>query len=282
VGIYDRDYYRDDRPGLSLGAPRSAVVTLIVINIAVYLVDQLFYPVAGLFALHASSVTHPWLWWQLVTYGFAHAAEPAHVLFNMLALWFFGRDIEEVYGRREFAWLYVTLLVLAGLAWSLMRIVQGLGAGPPLVGASGAVAGVIILFVLHFPHRTVLLFFVLPVPAWVLGVMAITFDILGFTGSAGSSNVAYAAHLTGAAVAALYYQQRWRLSGWTGRLSLPRLRRPRLRVHDPDAEEQRLNAEVDRILEKISRSGEGSLSRKERRTLETASRQYQRRRRDPE
>jgi hypothetical protein len=155
---------------------------------------------------------------------------------------------------------------------------------PPAVGASAAVAGIVVLYALNFPRRTILLFFVLPIPAWVLGVALVAGDILGATGHGG--NVAYAAHLGGAGLAFLYHRQRWNF----GRLLPGSFRWPRLprrvgpRLHQPEADDRREDdaareAEVDRILEKIHREGEGSLTRKERRVLELASRAYQQRRR---
>ena len=154
-----------------------------------------------------------------------------------------------------------------------------------MVGASGAVAGIVVLYALNFPRRTLLLFFVLPIPAWVAGVFLVVSDIWGAMGQ-GEGNIAYAAHLGGAALAFLYHQRRWNF----GNLLPGRFRWPRLlgglgpRLHKPENDDHREDdavreAEVDRILEKIHREGEGSLTRKERRVLELASRTYQDRRR---
>ncbi len=117
-------------------------------------------------------------------------------------------------------------------------------------------------------------------------------------GGVAGSNVAYSVHLAGAAFALIYYKQQWNLTRLTeGRFHW--LRRPawlggapRLRVHRPtydshsDSNSQNepeakpdadLSREVDRILAKITREGEASLTAAERRTLETASREYQKR-----
>ena len=95
-----------------------------------------------------------------------------------------------------------------------------------------------------------------------------------------AGNTAYGVHLSGIAFALLYFQYRWNLA-WLGGGLFSRVRlkrRPKLRIHDPASEEAELSREVDRILEKIHRQGEESLTRKERRTLENASRKYQKRR----
>jgi hypothetical protein len=189
--------------------------------------------------------------------------------------------VESRYGRNEFVRIYLTTLVVGGVVWALVNQIEG---GHPLstvYGASGAVAGVVILFALNFPNRTILLFFVIPTPAWVVGLLVVGFDLYGAIVRPGT-NVAYAVHLTGAAFAFLYFRMGWNLGRLVaGRFRMPRLwNRPKLRLHDPDGNGATdLAEEVDRILEKIHREGEASLTRKERRTLESASRQYQRRRR---
>ncbi len=266
---------------MSLSAPRSIVVTLIIINVAAYLANGLFTPdnqITALMAANGATLFKPWMWWQFLTYGFAHAPGFQHILFNMLGLWFLGRDIEYHYGRKEFLRLYIMMLVVGSLAWAIGEAAMGYSGGM-VIGASGAVAGVVVLYALNCPRRTLLLFFVLPVPAWLVGVLIVVSDLFGASGQLGDTHIAYTVHLAGAAFAFLYYQFGWNLTGLTtGRFSLSRLKpRPKLRVHDPETKRRDLNEEVDRILEKIHREGEGSLTKKERRTLEAASREYQKR-----
>jgi membrane associated rhomboid family serine protease len=305
MGIHDRDYYREELPGFSIRMPQTAVGALIVVNIVIYIVDQLLMPdaplggkwLSDLMAIHSApqlkipmeiwqwpeTLTHPWLWWQLLTYGFAHAQAPMHVAANMYGLWLLGRDIEAAYGRREFLRLYLMALFLGGLTWAGIGALQGLK-GSLCYGASGAVTAIVILYALHFPHRKLLLFFVLPVPVWLCGVLLVAGDVLGAFGGQ-ESQIAYSVHLGGAAFACLYYFLHWNLGRLTdlfpGKLNW----RPRskLRVHHPENDNEvneDLASEVDRILEKIHQQGEASLTRKERRALEEASREYQKRRRD--
>lgn len=278
MGVYDRDYYRGNaQPGFSLRAPQTAIGWIILINLGLWLVDA-FLPQLELMKrleLQGDALTKPWLWWQMITYGFAHAREPSHVLFNMLGLFILGRDVEWTYGKREFIRLYLALLLAGGLTWSIASTITHNSI--PVVGASGAVAGIVVLYALHFPRRTLLLFFVIPMPAWVLGVLLVALDLWGALGH-GDQNVAYVVHLAGAAFAFLYFRAGWRFErlganfgGW-----LHRLRGPRLRVRRPEEDsEEDLRDEVDRILEKISREGEASLTRRERRALQDASRRYQ-------
>ncbi len=295
MGIYDRDYYRDDREGAGFRfrGPRTVVGGLLLVNIAVWLVGQLLFRGVGTedllaqrMAVTVGSLTN-WHLWQFLTYGFAHAASPEHIILNMLTLWMFGREIEAKYGSKEFLRLYLFLVVGAGLIWAVVNHLNKTPDESSVIGASGAVVGVVMLYALSFPHRTVLLFFIIPAPAWVMGVLLIVANVYESVGPQAvgphGMQIAYGVHLAGAALAFLYYRFHWNFGRLAPRgFSWDWLKpRSRLRVHDPEQDEPHdvdLGAEVDRILEKIHREGEARLTRKERRTLVDASRQYQRKR----
>jgi membrane associated rhomboid family serine protease len=298
VGIYDRDYYRRPQQGFSLRMPQSMVVTLIIVNVALYLADGLLFP-GKLFEDHkltcflsvdSHTLSRPWMWWQFLTYGFVHdPLSPMHVIMNMVQLWFLGAAVEQVYGSKEFLRIYLAMLLAGSLSFVIGNIlidaVKHRETGYILLGASGAIEGIVILFVLNHPHATLMLFPIpIPVKAWVLGVLCVAYNLYG-AATPQSGDVAYGVHIAGIVFAWLYFQNRWNLGRFFERvLLLPKsFARPKFRVHRPDdeaePEESDLSAEVDRILEKISREGEAGLTRKERQTLETASRQYQNRRR---
>ena len=289
MGIYDRDYYRQEQPGSRWTAPRSAVAVLIAINVAVFVAELFFSQegLAGRLSAHPATLTHPQYWWQLLTYGFVHDTDaPPHIIFNMLALWFLGRDVEAWYGTREFVRIYLVLLVFGSLVWCTVNYFDRNvdPEGVTLLGASGAVTGVVVLYALCFPRRTLLFMFVLPMPAWAVGILVVVADILGATGWVHNAGpIAYSVHLAGAALAFVYHHQQWNFGRLLGSVRWPwrgvRVGRPRLRIHAPEDVESVPEEEVDRILEKIHREGESHLTRKERRILEDASREYQRRRR---
>lgn len=301
MGIYDRDYYRPQQssPSNSSYRPRSIVISLIVVNVAVWIIDA-FTPgvyaetlkgpvlvghwLSDHLAVHVSTLTSPWLWWQYVTYGFTHSPNNfGHILGNMFVLFILGRGVEERYGSKEFLRVYLVMVVFAALAWTIVNKISGTPALQGAYGASGAIAGVVVLYAFNFPHRTLLLFFVIPMPAWLLGALVVIWDIFG--AMKGGGGIAYSMHLAGAAFALIYYKQQWSISRLTdfrfGRLKSIFQRKPRLKIHDPKKPaDSDMSEEVDRILAKLHSNGEAGLTSKERRTLENASREYQKRRKD--
>lgn len=292
MGLSDREYFRGEDEhghsrGFSLGGGAGGgggsvgqlmVTRLVIINAALWIANLLTDGnLTKSLTLRPENLAEPWMWWRLISYGFAHDPDSLwHLLGNMLGLWFLGRHVEMVYGRKEFLRLYLVSMVLCGVAWAA----RGMYFLPPetaigLLGASGAVTAVIILFVFHFPKVTVLVMFI-PMPAWVLGVLLILSNLMRAQGS----NVAYDVHLVGAAFGACYFYFGWNFGRLVpGGFSVPSVRRkPKLRVHNPDStpDEPDLKDESgDRVLEKIHREGEESLTPRERKILEAYSRRMQ-------
>src|ERR1051325_4825101 len=108
MGIYDREYYREEPRG-GMFADRAMVTNLVLINVGVYLAQMIFdqqaparldeQPLVAALSLDPGFFHHPWQFWRLITYGFLHdTSNIAHILFNMFGLWFFGREVEGIYG----------------------------------------------------------------------------------------------------------------------------------------------------------------------------------------
>jgi len=307
MGFSDRGYSHDH--GRPFMAEWTAVLTIMVANIAIWVANLVAAgspPISEFLSLQGDLPQHLLKAWELVTYGFVHSpADPWHLVGNMLMLWFFGREVEEIMGRGEFYKFYFTAIVLAGLAWlaSAQFLPHGGAASAHLMGASGAIMAVFAVFIWHYPRQTVLLWFVLPVPVWALGLLYLVLDVQGAAN--GGSNVAHVAHIAGAIFGLCYAWRGWNLSGlggprgwfsgaWFSGLSrgLGSGPRRRMRVVRPDedddadngpagrtgfADDTALQEAVDRILEKISRSGEASLTQTERDTLTQASRRLKER-----
>jgi membrane associated rhomboid family serine protease len=133
--------------------------------------------------------------WQLVSYSFLHGSL-LHLMFNMLALYTFGRDVERLFGSMWYLQFYLASVVAGALSH---LVVTGWMGGPPIptVGASGGVYGLLLAYGIYFPRRTVLLLFPpIPLPARVFVVLFAALELyFGVTGTA--SGVAHFAHLGG-------------------------------------------------------------------------------------
>src|SRR5690349_12494207 len=154
MGIYDRDYYKEEPQGWFAEGARSMVVNLIIINVGVYLAQILFRQsqITDLLALSANIWSKPWLYWKLLSAGFAHDPDNVfHVIFNMYFLWLFGRDLEITLGKKEFLFFYLSTIVLANAGWMASQVLIFHNPGASAIGASGGVMGVAMLFACRDP-----------------------------------------------------------------------------------------------------------------------------------
>jgi len=149
------------------------------------------------------------------------------------------------------------------------------------IGASGGVTALVILFCALNPRATVFYNFLFPMPAWLMGAIVVLGDLMLMRQNPFGPQIAYDVHLTGAAFALAYWYFGWNLGRLPGMDELQRLfkaphkwfkPRPPLRVHDPEQAYDDLDAEADRVLDKINREGLDKLNSRERRILEDYSR----------
>ncbi|MBP3774904.1 MAG: rhomboid family intramembrane serine protease [Bacteroidaceae bacterium] len=231
---------------------------------------------------------------QVFTYMFMHA-NFWHLFCNMFTLWMFGRIVEGSLGSRRFLWFYLLCGIGAGLSQEVVQLVsyyaQGLnnfsmvrtgGYAMPMgqylslwttVGASGACYGVLIAFGMLFPNeRVMLLIPPIPLKAKYMVIGFIIIDLLSALGGPGDG-VAHFAHLGGALAGWLILRRmlRRRASGFTSWQEYSDRRKWTDRLRDifrkkpaPPREEADEEEEIDRILEKIKRSGYDSLSQAEK------------------
>jgi len=287
--------------GFSLFPP--VIKALLVVNVAVWLLlDVLLQPFryhdVPIFAIFAEYLA---LWplgenfwpWQVFTYMFLHGGL-FHLLFNMLALWMFGMELETIWGSRRFLVFYLACGVAAGVANILVAPL--LGQTAPTVGASGAVFGVLIAFAMLFPNRPIYLYFLLPVKAKYLVAAYIGLEL--FYGISNTTDgIAHVAHLGGAAAGflmVLALRSGFSL-GWLWPAERPKpdtgaytnVRFIRREPVVTDAHFQDLESDgadqggkgrqsvtqemVDAILDKINREGYQSLTEAEKKILTEAS-----------
>lgn len=262
--------------------PPKVLLTLVSINVAVFALMSLAEigkataPKLGLVsaALQEALALHPrkallgGYVWQFVTYSVVHA-NFWHLLFNMLALYWFGREMEELLGRGRFLGLYLTGAFVAGLAHSLAEL--GTGGQSIVIGASGAVFAVLVLFACYFPNRYVYVFFLLPMKVKYLVAILIGVNLLMVL-QAGSTGIAPLAHLGGAMYGFVYYRYRYAIEmvpstawGWiTWSASAPHARTMR---------------KLKELSDKAARNGMDSLTPREREYLVKMSDALRRRRR---
>jgi membrane associated rhomboid family serine protease len=305
MGFEDRDYTRGSGGGsgyggnyagsLRSGGTAPAVKWLIIANVAVFVL-QLIWTTGGPRGFR-ESVLQEWLElspnlrdialgpWRLITYAFCHSMQDIwHIVMNMYFLYIFGRSLERMYGTREFLTFYFVSALVGGVAF--VGFALAMDNALPVVGASGAVMAVMMLYALHFPHEVIYILGIIPVPIWLLvGLYVIlnVYPVLFALGQgAAGGNVAHAAHLGGLGFGYLYWVFKLRLSRLFegARLRLPRLPRRKpsgVRLYTPPQQQGKLNEQVDAILDKIHREGEASLTDREREILKEASRRLKNR-----
>lgn len=192
-----------------------ATRALILVNVLVFILEQVaLRPILVHFALWPlatpEGLFRPW---QLITYGFLHAGI-LHIFFNMFALYVFGPALESYWGGRRFLAYYFVCVIAAGC--TQLAVEYGMGSGEPTLGASGGIFGILLAFAMLFPRTRLLLYFAIPVPAWLFVAGYAVLELFyGVTGRQGS--VAHFAHLggmLGGAIMMLFWRLRADGGGW--------------------------------------------------------------------
>lgn len=187
------------------GPMSTALKALIGANVLMFVAQLLFPIVTDLLGLHPAWVLR-YLWvWQLATYMFLHGGI-FHIVFNMLALWMFGTELERIWGTRYFLKFYLVTGIGAGFLTVLFSLLP-FGFAQQLqhaniIGASGAIYGLLLAYALYFPDRPIYMYFVFPVPAKIF--VAIMGAIAFLSSLSELGGVANATHLGGLLVAYLF------------------------------------------------------------------------------
>jgi len=310
MGIYDRDYYREDHRWSNPLARSQGTVFLCLLYLFMFIAQVASQredlprfppPVGGLteaLQLDTDKVLQGEVW-RLVSYALIHQPwNVFHLVFTIGFLAWIGHQVEDLYGSKEYLAYFLITTLLGGLAYT---VVSAFMTDPPkLIGPSGAVTSVLILFALHYPTRRFFYF-----PIWVIVAFYALLDIAGLAG--GHANpAAVAVHLAGAGFAFLYHTYtlrvlNWLPSGGSGK-SVKRMARPKIRVPqekrqpEPAAAtsatvgaqgaavgsasgvNEHLEAKLDEVLAKVAKHGKESLTEPEREILLKASEIYKKRR----
>ncbi len=298
-----RDYYKPSGfGGFSFFPP--VIKNLLIINGIVFLIEMLgqqisigygatFYDlIVKYFAL--IPLGYGFYPWQLITYQFMHAGL-MHIFFNMFALWMFGMEVENLWGSKKFLIFYLMCGIVAGIFQLVF---------PPLfneplgytIGASGAIFGVLIAFGMLFPNRYIFIWFLIPLKAKYFVALYV---LIEFFSLPQGGDIAHLAHLGGALAGFIYLiieKKRGTSYGNYFTSSYPdsdnkgsiidsfknaasvfkkknnNVEDARFyEINDNQNKEEYSQEEIDRILDKISKSGYQNLSDKEKKILFEAS-----------
>jgi membrane associated rhomboid family serine protease len=281
----------------SLSPQRMYVLTpwvrrLLVANLIVFLFQVTLFTLQGSIKtfgfIPLDAARHPW---TFLTYMFLHGST-LHLAFNLLALFMFGGPVEDRFGSRSFIGFYL-LCGMGGALLSLL-LVQGFAIREPIVGASGAIYGVLVAFAWHWPDAPIYMFpLPVPIPAkWLVTFAFAVSLLLALPPFSGGGGVAHLAHLGGMVAGFLYLKaQDMRLGRAERHLRrvsepsvlvtpVPRGRTvrgrggsaPQTKPHADSPPDARAHAEIDRVLDKISAAGIESLTPAERKFLVEMSR----------
>ncbi len=277
MGIYDRDYGRyhyKDGPQVRFAMPSitPVVMWLLIINVVVYL-TSIMIPALGtlftnMFSVFPVDLITIMQIWRLVTYQFLHdLTSVRHIFYNMLVLYFFGPMLERQWGSKKFLIFYLICGAMGGVLYTFLVLVRfpyvGIGT---LVGASGAIYGMLASMAIMYPRMKIYILGIFPIQMMYLVLILVAISLINLR--TGYNAGGEAAHLAGMAAGAVYVLYRpWRQklksnsqrATWKSKINQQRV----------------FQAEVDRILDKINNSGIGSLTRQEKKLLKQASQRQQ-------
>ena len=189
-----------------------AALAIVVINVAMHFLMGYFGINRSFFGLNVIDFVYRHYIWQIFTYMFVHG-DLSHLFFNMLALLIFGTVIEKTIGSKEFLLMYFFIGVCSGLfsigvyygfgRFLISNQIQPWTFYISLIGASGAVYGLLFAYAVLFPRSIIFIWGLIPVPA---PIMVLGYAVIEFVSQfIGSSNVAHMTHLAGFGFAWVYF-----------------------------------------------------------------------------
>lgn len=280
MGIYDRDYVRPEHEqhysmGSGIKGITPVVKWLLIINFVVYIAERLllkplfpedpnFTKLDLYFSVFPITFKMGIQIWRVITYQFLHG-DPMHLLFNLLVLYFMGPFVERTWGSKAFLKFYLICGAAGGVVYTILALLRILPAGS-MVGASGAIYGVMAALAVMYPQMKVLLWGIIPMTMIRLVILLVIVSLI--TIAFGSNVGGEAAHLSGLAMGFLYIKYK----PW---ITQRRMERQKGAWAHKINQERSFQREVDRILDKVHREGIHNLSRREKNILQEATRREQ-------
>lgn len=240
-----------------------AIKTLISVNFAIFILqsisssEMMFF---SNFGLVPKLVWSQLKIWQPFTYMFFHG-DIWHVLINMFVLWMFGSELERVWGKKNFLRFYFITGVGSGLATMLF----GLQSTIPIVGASGAIYGVLLAYGVMFPNRTVYLYGIIPIKSiwFVIGIGVVAF----FSSFNNVTNISHLTHLFGMIIGYLYLKRPVHFRSLWFSVFKKVLEYRIQNQEEKISRSVEIERDLNSILDKINREGFKSLTQEEEERL---------------
>ena len=250
-----------------------AIKVLISVNFCIYLLqsvsgqEEVFF---RLFGLVPNAFLSELMLWQPFTYMFFHApfyssVGISHILLNMLGLWVFGRELEQAWGKKNFLKFYFITGVGSGLVTYFFQI----GSENPVIGASGAVYGILLAYGLLYPNRMLYIWGIIPIKSmWLVIIMG----AIAFFGILGNSDgISHVTHISGMLIGYILLKKKWSWRDLWFSIRKKTIEFQVQRQEDKFIKKKMIQKDIDSILDKIQKVGFSGLSDAEQSKLYEAS-----------
>ena len=250
-----------------------AIKILVSVNFCIYILQS----VSGkedaffrLFGLVPSTFMSDLMLWQPFTYMFFHApfyssVGISHILLNMLGLWVFGRELEQAWGKTKFLRYYF----ITGIGSGLITYFFQMSSDNPVIGASGAVYGILLAYGVSYPNRMLYIWGLIPVRSMWLVIIMGSIAFFGLLGNA--DGISHVTHISGMVIGYVLLKKKWRWRDIWFAIRKKTIEFQVQRYEEKSIKNKMLQKDIDVILEKIQKVGFIGLSDKEQSKLYEAS-----------
>ena len=250
-----------------------AIKILVSVNFCIYILqsvsgkEDVFF---RLFGLVPSTFMSDLMLWQPFTYMFFHApfyssVGISHILLNMLGLWVFGRELEEAWGKTKFLRYYF----ITGIGSGLITYFFQMGSDNPVIGASGAVYGILLAYGISYPNRMLYIWGLIPVRSMWLVIIMGSIAFFGLLGNA--DGISHVTHISGMLIGYVLLKKKWRWRDIWFAIRKKTIEFQVQRYEEKSIKNKMLQKDIDVILEKIQKVGFIGLSDMEQSKLYEAS-----------
>ena len=250
-----------------------AIKILVSVNFGIYILqsvsgkEDVFF---RLFGLVPSTFISDLMLWQPFTYMFFHApfyssVGISHILLNMLGLWVFGRELEQAWGKTKFLRYYF----ITGIGSGLITYFFQMGSDNPVIGASGAVYGILLAYGVSYPNRMLYIWGLIPVRSMWLVIIMGSIAFFGLLGNA--DGISHVTHISGMLIGYVLLKKKWRWRDIWFAIRKKTIEFQVQRYEEKSIKNKMLQKDIDVILEKIQKVGFIGLSDREQSKLYEAS-----------